>query len=358
MRDADAVARAIAEFRPTLVVHAAAWTDVDGAESDPEGAFAVNEAGSRNVARAARAAGAALVAYSTDYVFAGDAEDGYVESDPTGPALRLRRVEARGRARGARGASAGARSCVPPGCSGHAARTSCGRCSGSAPSATSCASSTTSAAARPTRATSPRRRSRSSSRCPPGTYHLAGSGSCSWYELASAIMQRAGLPARVVPIGSDELDRPAPRPACSILRSEHACTPTLPSWQAGLEACLRELVAAGGLDVKRILVTGGCGFIGSHFVRRMLDAPSPDLEVVNLDALTYAGNPRNLEDVADDPRYRFVHGSIADRDAVAEAADGCDAIVNFAAETHVDRSIHAGYEFVTSNVIGPMTLLA
>jgi dTDP-glucose 4,6-dehydratase len=83
----------------------------------------------------------------------------------------------------------------------------------------------------------------------------------------------------------------------------------------------------------------------------------PGLEVVNLDALTYAGNPRNLEDVADDRRYRFVHGSIADHEAVAEAAEGVDAIVNFAAETHVDRSIHAGYEFVTSNVIGPMTLL-
>jgi dTDP-glucose 4,6-dehydratase len=109
--------------------------------------------------------------------------------------------------------------------------------------------------------------------------------------------------------------------------------------------------------MKRILVTGGCGFIGSHFVRRMLTRHA-GLEVVNLDALTYAGNPRNLEDVADDPRYRFVHGSIADRDAVADAADRCDAIVNFAAETHVDRSIHAGYEFVTSNVVGPMTLLA
>ncbi len=83
----------------------------------------------------------------------------------------------------------------------------------------------------------------------------------------------------------------------------------------------------------------------------------PALEVVNLDALTYAGNPRNLEDVADDLRYRFVHGSIADREAIAEAADGVDAIVNFAAETHVDRSIHAGTEFVTTNVLGPMALL-
>jgi dTDP-glucose 4,6-dehydratase len=109
--------------------------------------------------------------------------------------------------------------------------------------------------------------------------------------------------------------------------------------------------------VKRVLVTGGCGFIGSHFVRRMLTR-HPELEVVNLDALTYAGNPRNVEDVADNPRYRFVHGSITDGDSVADAAEGCDAIVNFAAETHVDRSIHAGFEFVNANVVGPMTLLA
>jgi len=105
-----------------------------------------------------------------------------------------------------------------------------------------------------------------------------------------------------------------------------------------------------------LLVTGGCGFIGSHFVRRML-ARHPELEVVNLDALTYAGNPRNLEDVADDPRYRFVHGSIADHDAVAEAADGCDAIVNFAAETHVDRSIAEPDAFVATHALGTYVLL-
>ena len=72
---------------------------------------------------------------------------------------------------------------------------------------------------------------------------------------------------------------------------------------------------------RALLVTGGCGFIGSHFVRRLLRAHA-ELEVVNLDALTYAGNPANLADVADDPRYRFVHGDIADADAVAEAGRG------------------------------------
>ena len=108
--------------------------------------------------------------------------------------------------------------------------------------------------------------------------------------------------------------------------------------------------------MQRILVTGGCGFIGSHLVRRLL-REHPALELVNLDLLTYAGRPENLADVAGDPRYRFVHGDIADADAVAEAAEGCDAIVNAAAETHVDRSIMGGDEFVTTNILGAKRLL-
>jgi dTDP-glucose 4,6-dehydratase len=103
-------------------------------------------------------------------------------------------------------------------------------------------------------------------------------------------------------------------------------------------------------------VTGGCGFIGSHFVRRMLGRHD-DVEVVNLDALTYAGNPANLADVADDPRYSFVHGSITDADAVARAAEGCEAIVNFAAETHVDRSIMEAGDFIQTDVFGTYLLL-
>jgi dTDP-glucose 4,6-dehydratase len=108
--------------------------------------------------------------------------------------------------------------------------------------------------------------------------------------------------------------------------------------------------------MKRVLVSGGCGFIGSHLVRRLL-REHPDLEVVNIDLLTYAGRPENLADVADDPRYRFVHGDIADTDAVAEAGQGCDAIVNVAAESHVDRSIMGGDEFVNTNVLGTKRLL-
>jgi len=100
----------------------------------------------------------------------------------------------------------------------------------------------------------------------------------------------------------------------------------------------------------RVLVTGGAGFIGSHFVRRL--AAQGD-EVVVLDRLTYSGNRANLEGVP----HEFHHGDIADADAVAAAAAGCEAVVNFAAETHVDRSILGPREFVHTDVLGTQTLL-
>jgi len=106
----------------------------------------------------------------------------------------------------------------------------------------------------------------------------------------------------------------------------------------------------------KILVTGGAGFIGSNFVHLVL-AERPDWEVVNLDKLTYAGNPENLRDVEDDRRYRFVKGDICDEQAVAEAAAGCDAIVNFAAETHVDRSIMDPMVFLRTDMVGTYVLL-
>ena len=106
----------------------------------------------------------------------------------------------------------------------------------------------------------------------------------------------------------------------------------------------------------RVLVTGGCGFIGSHLVRRLL-REHPALQVVTLDALTYAGRRENLVEALEDPRHRLVVGDIRNADDVAEAAEGCDAIVNVAAETHVDRSIMGGDEFLETNVIGTKRLL-
>jgi dTDP-glucose 4,6-dehydratase len=106
----------------------------------------------------------------------------------------------------------------------------------------------------------------------------------------------------------------------------------------------------------KILVTGGAGFIGSNFVRHVLTAHHDD-SVVNLDKLTYAGNLENLRDVEANPRYRFVKGDICDGAAVREAMRGADAVVHFAAETHVDRSNLGADEFLRTNVNGTFTLL-
>jgi dTDP-4-dehydrorhamnose reductase len=241
--DAQSVARAFELHRPELVLHTAAWTDVDGAEVDPEGARRANEEGSRVVARAARARGAALVGFSTDYVFAGDDPAGYDELSPVAP-------------RSVYGATklAGERALREEHPEAYVVRTSwvfsprgnnflltmlrlgaerdelrvvddqvgC-------PTATMHLARATLALA---------------ATCASGTYHLAGTGSTSWHGFASAIMDDAGLTARVVPIPSSELQRPARRPACSILRTVHADAPRLPHWREGLRECLAALATA------------------------------------------------------------------------------------------------------------------
>jgi dTDP-glucose 4,6-dehydratase len=110
----------------------------------------------------------------------------------------------------------------------------------------------------------------------------------------------------------------------------------------------------------RFFVTGGAGFIGSHYVRTLLSGGYPgweDAEVTVFDKLTYAGNPANLASVADDPRYTFIRGDICDPAAVDAALPGHEVVVNFAAETHVDRSISGPADFVLTNVLGAQTLL-
>lgn len=107
---------------------------------------------------------------------------------------------------------------------------------------------------------------------------------------------------------------------------------------------------------RSLLITGGCGFIGANFVRRVL-REHPDYEVVNLDKLTYAGNPANLKDLEADPRYRFVHGDICDAGVVDPLVAEADWVVNFAAESHVDRSILGSADFLSTNVHGTYVLL-
>jgi len=106
----------------------------------------------------------------------------------------------------------------------------------------------------------------------------------------------------------------------------------------------------------KILVTGGAGFIGANFIQHVIRERA-DWSVVNLDVLTYAGNLENLKPVEDDPRYRFVRGDVADRDWVEATGEGFDAIVHFAAESHVDRSILDASDFVNTNVLGTQNLL-
>ena len=108
--------------------------------------------------------------------------------------------------------------------------------------------------------------------------------------------------------------------------------------------------------MSRILVTGGAGFIGSNFVKYMLDKYS-DYEIINLDALTYCGNLENLKDIENNENYTFVKGDIRDKDLVKDLVSKSDYVINFAAESHVDRSIEDPEIFIKSNVLGTQVLL-
>ena len=110
--------------------------------------------------------------------------------------------------------------------------------------------------------------------------------------------------------------------------------------------------------MRRMLVTGGCGFIGSNFIRLALEILS-DIRIINLDKLTYAGNLANLKELEGDQRYRFVHGDICDHALIEKlfAAEQVDTVVHFAAESHVDRSIDGPAEFIQTNILGTFTLL-
>lgn len=108
--------------------------------------------------------------------------------------------------------------------------------------------------------------------------------------------------------------------------------------------------------MKRFLITGGCGFIGSNFLHYFM-AQHPDVSVINLDKLTYAGIRANTQDLESNPRYEFVHGDICDQPLVNQLMSKMDAVIHFASETHVDRSIHSSQDFILTNVVGTNVLL-
>jgi dTDP-4-dehydrorhamnose reductase len=240
--DGDAVARALREARPAAVVNCAAWTDVDGAESDPEGARAVNADAAGHVARAAADADARLVHVSTDYVFAGDRPtDGppYVESDATGPhtvygATKLAGEQAVAQAGGSHAIArtswlfgTGGRNFVATmlGLAVDRDEVTVVDDQLGCPTATAHLAEALVALAVGTGGAARLQ----------GVVHVAGGGTpVSWHGLAVEAFRQAGVGCRVLPCTTAEMSRPAPRPAFSALASERPEAPCLPDWRQGL----------------------------------------------------------------------------------------------------------------------------
>jgi dTDP-4-dehydrorhamnose reductase len=217
--------------RPDLVLHAAAWTRVDDAESDPEGTAAVNVQGTRH----AIALGAPLVYFSTDYVFDGGKREPYVESEPPNPLS----VYARTKLEGERVVDDGwiVRSSWLFGPTGHNFLRTMLRLGAERNEVRVVDDQV----GTPTYVGHLAEATRELVERPRGIWHVAADGECSWAEFAEAIFEEAGLDARVVPISTEEYGAPASRPAYSVLRSERPDAPRLPHWRDGLRECLAQL---------------------------------------------------------------------------------------------------------------------
>jgi dTDP-4-dehydrorhamnose reductase len=244
VRDRAAVRAAVASARPDVVVNCAAWTDVDGAEAEEEAATAINGAGAGNVGAAAADAGAFLVHVSTDYVFDGTSGAPYVESSPTCPLNAYGRSKLAGEAAVA-AAAAGRHAIVRTSwLFGRAGRNFVATMLGLArerdaltvvDDQVGCPTFTGHLAAALVDIAERRL---------DGVRHVAGGGACSWHDLAAAAFAATGAVIALERGTTAALARPAPRPAYSVLRSEHPDTPVLPPWEDGLHAYLEQGVTA------------------------------------------------------------------------------------------------------------------
>ena len=217
-----------------VVLHTAAWTDVDGAENDPQGAAAVNIGGTAHAA----ALKAPLVTFSTDYVFDGHKGSPYVESDGPNPASAYGRTKLHGEA--AAGPNAWViRTSWLFGSTGHNFLRTMLRLGAERDEVAvvddqrGCPTFVGSLAAAV--------RGFVDADMPKGLWHVAAEGDCTWADFAEAIFAEAAISCRVRRITTAELERPAPRPAYSVLRSERVGAPVLPHWRDGLRACLAEM---------------------------------------------------------------------------------------------------------------------
>lgn len=237
--DAGATSAAVAAARPDAVLNCAAYTDVDGAEREPEAALAVNRDGARNAAAAAAELGAKVLYVSSDYVFDGSKRQPYVESDATAPLSSYGRSKLAGERATA---AANPRSFVVRsswlfGAGGRnfvATMLSLARERDElrvVDDQVGCPTYTADLAQALVRIAAGERF---------GLHHVAGGGSCSWYELARQALELAGLATRVLPCTTADFPRPAPRPAYSVLASDRPDAVRLPEWRDGLERYLAE----------------------------------------------------------------------------------------------------------------------
>jgi dTDP-4-dehydrorhamnose reductase len=215
-----------------LVLHAAAWTDVDGAESDPQAAAAVNVGGTQHAAEL----GGSLVTFSSDYVFDGAKRAPYVESDAPSPQSAYGRSKLAGEAAAGEGAWI-VRSSWLFGATGHNFVRTMLRL-GEERDEVAVVDDQRGC---PTYVEHLAAAVHELLELPRGVWHVAAAGDCTWAEFAEAIFEDAGVECRVRRISTAELGRPAPRPAYSVLRSERAGAPVLPHWRDGLRACLERL---------------------------------------------------------------------------------------------------------------------
>jgi dTDP-4-dehydrorhamnose reductase len=215
-----------------LVLHTAAWTDVDGAEDDPQGAAAVNVGGTQNVALL----GAPLVYFSTDYVFDGLKRTPYVEDDPPNPRSAYGRTKLHGEAAAGGEAWIVRTSWLFGWTSSNFVRTMLRL--GAERDEVAVVHDQRGC---PTYVGHLAEAMHELVQRPSGIWHVAADGDCTWAEFAEAIFEEAGLDCRVRRISTEELGRPAPRPAYSVLRSEHPDAPRLPHWREGLRACFARL---------------------------------------------------------------------------------------------------------------------
>jgi dTDP-4-dehydrorhamnose reductase len=225
--------RLLGPLQPDVVFHAAAWTDVDGAEADPDGAHDVNVAGTRNVGLL----GAPVVAFSTDYVFDGRKREPYAESDTPNPLSVYGRTKLEGEGEVGDGWIVRSSWLFAPW--GHNfVLTMLGL--GAERDEVSVVDDQRGC---PTYVGHLAEATLEVVRQPRGLYHVAAAGECTWADFAEAIFEEAGLDCRVRRVTTEELARPARRPAYSVLRSEKPETPSLPHWREGLRACLARLRA-------------------------------------------------------------------------------------------------------------------